>query len=146
MEEFSVSSVTSSGAQSSFTSKYVTQVLVETNFVGIMLSRSVHYEFYAWYFHTLPFLVWSSTNLPFIGKVAIMLAIELCYNSYTHTVVLSVLFVATNLCLFLFIVLYVNSPCNANRTQVSTQIPNPYHTVAECNRVSRLTFIGLNVE
>ncbi len=40
----------------------------------------------------------------------------------------------------------LNSPCYANHTQVSTRIPNPYHTVSACNRVSRLTFIGLNVE
>jgi alpha-1,3-mannosyltransferase len=34
------------------------------NFVGIVLAaRSLRNQFYAWYFHTLPFLLWQ-TKLP----------------------------------------------------------------------------------
>uniref|UniRef100_A0A095B152 dolichyl-P-Man:Man5GlcNAc2-PP-dolichol alpha-1,3-mannosyltransferase n=1 Tax=Schistosoma haematobium TaxID=6185 RepID=A0A095B152_SCHHA len=28
------------------------------NFVGIVISRSLHYQFYVWYFHTIPYLLW----------------------------------------------------------------------------------------
>ena len=27
------------------------------NFVGIVCARSLHYQFYSWYFHSVPFLL-----------------------------------------------------------------------------------------
>lgn len=54
------------------------------NFLGIMCARSLHYQFYIWYFHTLPYLAWStpySTNLRFL----ILFLIEYCWNTYPST-------------------------------------------------------------
>lgn len=33
-------------------------ILFSSNFLGICCSRSLHYQFYVWYFHTLPYLLW----------------------------------------------------------------------------------------
>lgn len=54
------------------------------NFLGMMCARSLHYQFYIWYFHTLPYLAWStpfSTNLKFL----ILFLIEYCWNTYPST-------------------------------------------------------------
>jgi alpha-1,3-mannosyltransferase len=38
---------------------YIAWVLLSSNFVGIAFARTLHYQFYAWYFHALPLLLWA---------------------------------------------------------------------------------------
>lgn len=54
------------------------------NFIGIVCARSLHYQFYSWYFHSLPYLLWS-TNFSTIGRFLILALIELCWNTYPST-------------------------------------------------------------
>uniref|UniRef100_A0A336MWU3 dolichyl-P-Man:Man5GlcNAc2-PP-dolichol alpha-1,3-mannosyltransferase n=1 Tax=Culicoides sonorensis TaxID=179676 RepID=A0A336MWU3_CULSO len=55
-----------------------------SNFIGIVCARSLHYQFYIWYFHSLPYLLWStpfSTNVRFL----LLFLIEFCWNTYPST-------------------------------------------------------------
>uniref|UniRef100_A0A8D0EP61 Dol-P-Man:Man(5)GlcNAc(2)-PP-Dol alpha-1,3-mannosyltransferase n=1 Tax=Strix occidentalis caurina TaxID=311401 RepID=A0A8D0EP61_STROC len=63
-------------------------VLFSSNFLGVCCSRSLHYQFYVWYFHTLPYLLWCTpTNkLAHMPKVLLLGVIELCWNTYPSTV------------------------------------------------------------
>lgn len=58
--------------------------LFTSNFIGIVFSRSLHYQFYVWYFHTLPYIVWS-TSYKTVTKIVILGVIELCWNTYPST-------------------------------------------------------------
>lgn len=64
--------------------------LFTANVIGIAFSRSLHYQFYVWYYHTLCYLVWSiSVSLP--AKLGLLGLIELAWNTYPSTVWSSVL-------------------------------------------------------
>jgi len=52
-----------------------------SNFVGIALARSLHFQFYVWYFYSLPLLAWS-TRLPVPVRVALLVAIEAAWNPW----------------------------------------------------------------
>ncbi|XP_019328422.1 PREDICTED: dol-P-Man:Man(5)GlcNAc(2)-PP-Dol alpha-1,3-mannosyltransferase [Aptenodytes forsteri] len=63
-------------------------VLFSSNFLGVCCSRSLHYQFYVWYFHTLPYLLWCTptTKLAHMPQVLLLGVIELCWNTYPSTV------------------------------------------------------------
>jgi len=54
------------------------------NFIGVMMARSLHYQFYVWYYHTLHYLAWTT---PYSTKIRLLLlgVIELCWNTYPST-------------------------------------------------------------
>ena len=54
------------------------------NFIGIVFSRSLHYQFYIWYYHTLPYIAWC-TDYRTVIKLTILGVIELCWNTYPST-------------------------------------------------------------
>eukprot|EP00112_Aurelia_sp_Birch-Aquarium-sp1_P018272 Seg434.6 transcript_id=Seg434.6/GoldUCD/mRNA.D3Y31 product=Dol-P-Man:Man protein_id=Seg434.6/GoldUCD/D3Y31 len=60
------------------------EILFTANFIGMCFSRSLHYQFYVWYFHTLPFLLWR-TKLPTPFRILILGLLELCWNTYPST-------------------------------------------------------------
>ena len=41
----------------------------------MVFSRSLHYQFYSWYFYTIPYLLWHTT-LPVVVRMALLLALE----------------------------------------------------------------------
>jgi alpha-1,3-mannosyltransferase len=38
----------------------VVAVLFECTFIGVVFARSLHFQFFTWYFHSLPFLLWNT--------------------------------------------------------------------------------------
>lgn len=58
----------------------IAYTLLSCNFVGIVFARTLHYQFYSWYFHALPLLLWGATDLPLVLKVATLLGIEYAFN------------------------------------------------------------------
>ena len=48
------------------TPEHIMTTLFGSNFIGILCSRSMHYQYYDWYFHSIPYLLWR-TNMPVIA-------------------------------------------------------------------------------
>jgi alpha-1,3-mannosyltransferase len=65
--------------------RFVLVTLFTSNFIGVVFARTLHYQFYCWYFHTLPLLVWHARPLHVYVKIALLAAIELCFNIYPAT-------------------------------------------------------------
>ncbi|XP_019739271.1 dol-P-Man:Man(5)GlcNAc(2)-PP-Dol alpha-1,3-mannosyltransferase [Hippocampus comes] len=62
-------------------------ILFTSNFIGMCFSRSLHYQFYVWYFHTLPYLLWSGgvKKMAHLLRVLILGLVELSWNTYPST-------------------------------------------------------------
>ncbi|XP_076086982.1 dol-P-Man:Man(5)GlcNAc(2)-PP-Dol alpha-1,3-mannosyltransferase-like [Mytilus galloprovincialis] len=67
------------------TSSQIILPLFTANFIGMCFSRSLHYQFYVWYFHTLHYILWS-TALPSVVRILLLGCIELSWNTYPSTV------------------------------------------------------------
>ena len=89
-----------SPAVSDYAPAHVARVLFEGNFVGIVFARSLHYQFYEWYYHTLPLLLWggSCESLPggSATRVALMVAVERCWNVFPSTPTSSLVLLAAH--------------------------------------------------
>ena len=55
------------------------------NFIGIACARSLHYQFYIWYYHQLHFLSWNSSPKWDTLRLLVLGVIELCWNTYPST-------------------------------------------------------------
>lgn len=60
------------------------------NFIGVICARSLHYQFYVWYFHSLPYLSWF-TDYHASFKILILFLIEFSWNQYPSTIFSSIL-------------------------------------------------------
>lgn len=58
--------------------------LFMANFIGVAFSRSLHYQFYVWYYHSLPMLLWA-TKFSTVQKILILGCIEFAWNQYPST-------------------------------------------------------------
>ncbi len=79
---------------------YVVQTLFVSNFIGITFARTLHYQFYSWYFHSLPFMLWL-TDIPMPFRLVIVFMVEYAFNVFPATPLSSaVLQVAHGITLF----------------------------------------------
>ena len=101
--------------------------LFMSNFIGIMFARSLHYQFYVWYYHTLHYLAWTTPfstkfKLTLLGRTTkiIMISfqiifsgiIEMCWNTYPSTVASSVSLHLCHVTIFVGLILHVSKSCD----------------------------------
>jgi len=81
LKKFITSSLIFQNGEGVLTPAYIISVLFVSNFIGIVFSRSLHYQFYVWYYHTLPYLLWQ-INLNTLFRVLLVVVIEIIWNIY----------------------------------------------------------------
>ncbi|XP_044493869.1 dol-P-Man:Man(5)GlcNAc(2)-PP-Dol alpha-1,3-mannosyltransferase [Mangifera indica] len=78
--------------------EYIVTTMFVGNFIGIVCARSLHYQFYSWYFYSLPYLLWK-TSFNTLLRLILFIGVELCWNVYPSSIYSSFLL----LCLHLII-------------------------------------------
>jgi hypothetical protein len=63
---------------------YIVTLLFVSNIIGVICARSLHYQFYVWYFHSLPLLLWL-TPIPTSIRLLLLLLIEYSWNVFPAT-------------------------------------------------------------
>lgn len=61
--------------------EHIITTLFAGNFIGIVCARSLHYQFYSWYFYSLPYLLWK-THFPTVLRLILFVGVEFCWNVY----------------------------------------------------------------
>ena len=89
---------------------FILHTLLVSNFIGIVFARSLHYQFYSWYYFSIPYLLWSGTALPLPVKVAIWLGIEVAFNVYPATPASSLLLQVSHALVVYLSDTYLNLP------------------------------------
>jgi len=81
------------------------------NFIGLMFARSLHYQFYIWYYHTLHYLAWAT---PYSTKFRLLLLglIEMCWNTYPSTVFSSLMLHVSHVAIFIGLTMHVAKSCD----------------------------------
>ncbi|KAI8139572.1 glycosyltransferase [Fennellomyces sp. T-0311] len=61
----------------------IISTLFTSNLMGIVFARSLHYQFYSWYFHSLPYLLCTVAAVP--ARFLYFIAIECCWLIFPST-------------------------------------------------------------
>lgn len=85
-------------SKDALTPRFMCYILFTSNIVGILCARSLHYQFYSWYMHSLPFLVVVSP-IPDMAGGIMLVVVELCWNMYPSTRWSSMMLLACHICI-----------------------------------------------
>ena len=86
---------------------YVIYTMFVSNFVGIVFARTLHYQFYCWYFHAIPFMIWKSVKslkMRILMGVCITGGLEYSFNVFPATPLSSIVLQISHLLLLMFVI------------------------------------------
>ena len=75
----------SKGKNGVLTSEQILSTLFVSNFIGICCARTLHYQFYSWYFPSLPFLLWRETSYPVVVRLLLLACVEYAFLTFPAT-------------------------------------------------------------
>ena len=60
--------------------EHIAYVMLTCNFVAVCCMRSLHFQFYTWYYHAMPLLLWYASALPLPAKLGVLGALEFTWS------------------------------------------------------------------
>lgn len=99
---------------------YVVAVLFECNFIGVVFARSLHFQFFTWYFHSLPFLLWN-TQYPTLLRLGLWAGIAYVWDTFPSTPATSLLLLGLHAALLLGLLFAPPPPPYAATTTVAAE-------------------------
>jgi alpha-1,3-mannosyltransferase len=63
----------------------ILSTLFVSNFIGICSARTLHYQFYSWYFSALPYLLWRETTYPTPVRLLLLGCVESAFLTFPAT-------------------------------------------------------------
>ncbi|PON96577.1 Glycosyltransferase, ALG [Trema orientale] len=76
--------------------EHIVTTMFVGNFIGVICARSLHYQFYSWYFYSLPYLLWK-TQYPTLLRLILFIGVEFCWNIFPSNAYSSVLLLCLHL-------------------------------------------------
>jgi len=98
----------------------IVKIMFVSNFIGMCFARSLHYQFYVWYFHTLPFVLWS-IKIPSVLRLLILGLVELSWNTYPSTIFSSLLLHGSHFVMLFGLLFMELSDSEADANDVETK-------------------------
>ena len=68
--------------------KHSVMILFSGTLIGVICARTLHFQFYSWYFHMLPFLLWQ-INIRTTFRLLLLLCVECVWNVFPTTPIAS---------------------------------------------------------
>ena len=68
--------------------KQMVTILFSGNLIGVICARTLHFQFYSWYFHMLPFLLWQ-ISMRTAFRLLLLLCVECVWNAFPTTPIAS---------------------------------------------------------
>jgi len=108
-----------SGKKLQLSPEYILYTMFVSNYIGVMFARTLHYQFYCWYFYSLPFLHWmsadnmscstsvSKTVINLFASVMAIVGVEYAFNVFPATNLSSFILQVSHL--FLLVKIFVSA-------------------------------------
>jgi alpha-1,3-mannosyltransferase len=64
------------GERQRLSPEYILTTMLTCNFIGVVFCRSLHYQFYCWYWHAIPYLLWQNGSLPYVIRALVVVGLE----------------------------------------------------------------------
>jgi len=75
----------STGKNKSLFPEQILSTLFVSNFIGICCARTLHYQFYSWYFSSLPYLLWRETPYSIPVRLLLLACVESAFLTFPAT-------------------------------------------------------------